>query len=397
MSAFHESGDPAAMVADCAALNSDLDLNKGEGIKNDNGPRDCAAGATEDSTSALGGARGQHSMDSAGIASPFNAPSGACVTVFTAEDATLSKSIALGPRGNLVKAPAANMITGWARPTPAATAAALAAIINRCKSDQALCYALPKRISGDALRVVLKGRETGDAISRTKGYFTFSDGPGWCLFDTDGTGDADVFGVICSVVPGVAKAAHVRRQSTSHGLTDFIGREFPSSGGQHISPLLKKQSDTPRFLEALQRRLWLAGHGFITVGENGALYVKSPIDTSVKDVTKLVFEGPAILGAGLEQADRPAIPYEGGLLDSEAACPDLSAAEMVGFNRLVAQAKRAKKAEAEGARDAWEAPRIADLIAKGMAEKKARAEVRAAGAEGSYTPSSCSTSPISAP
>ena len=272
------------------------------------------------------------------------------------------------------------MITGWARRTPAATAAALAEIINRCKSDQALCYALPKRVSGDALRVVLKGRETGDAISRTKGYFTFSDGPGWCLFDTDGTGDADVFGFICSVVPGLAKAAHVRRQSTSHGLTDFIGREFPSSGGQHISPLLKKQSDTPRFLEALQRRLWLAGHGFITVGTNGALYVKSPIDTSVKDVSKLIFEGPPILGEGLEQADRPAIPHAGGALDSEAACPDLSAAEMVMFNSLVAAAKRAKKAEAEGARDAWEAPRIADLIAKGMAEKKARAEVRSAGA-----------------
>ena len=157
-----------------------------------------------------------------------------------------------------------------------------------------------------------KGRETGDAISRTKGYFTFSDGPGWGLFDTDGTGDADVSGVICSVVPGLAKAAHVRRQSTSHGLTDFIGREFSrareASTSAHCS---RSRADTPRFLEALHRRLWLAGHGFITVGTNGALYVKSPIDTSVKDVAKLVFEGPPILGAGLEQADRPAIPYGG--------------------------------------------------------------------------------------
>jgi hypothetical protein len=310
----------------------------------------------------------------------------ACVTVFTAEDATLSKSISLGPKGDLVKAPAANMVTGWARVMPASSAGALAAIINSCQTTEALCYARPKRFSKDDLRVVLKGRETNGAISRSKDYFTFSDGPGWCLFDADGTGDADVFGILCKVVPGLAKAAHVRRKSTSYGLSDFLGREFPDSGGEHISVPLKKQSDTPRFLEALHRRLWLAGHGFITVGKSGALYIKSPIDTSVKDVTKLIFEGPPILGEGLEQAERPAIPHEGDALDSEAACPDLSAAEMIEFNRLVSAAKRAKKAEAEGARDAWEAPRIADLIANGMAEKKARAEVRAASAGGKLYP-----------
>jgi hypothetical protein len=192
--------------------------------------------------------------------------------------------------------------------------------------------------------------------------------------------------ILCGVVPGLAKVARVCRRSTSYGLTDFLGRDFPDKGGQHIFVLLKKQSDTPRFLETLHRRLWLTGHGNIAVGGNGACYVKSLIDPSVKDVVKLVFEGPPILGEGLEQADRPAVAYEGAMLDSEAACPDLSAAEMAEFRRLVAQAKRAKKAEAEGARDAWEAPRIASLVAKGVEEKKARAELRAASAGGRLYP-----------
>jgi hypothetical protein len=361
----------------------DSDVGGGEALKS-NEPRFVARPEANECASAE--AQSDSYTNRAENASENASFPGACVTVFTNEGDALSKRISLGPKGDLVKAPEANMVTGWARVVPADTASALAAIINGCQTTQALCYATPKHASDADSRVVLKGREANGAISRSKEYFAFSDGPGWCLFDVDGFGNVDVFVILCALVPGLAKAARVCRKSTSYGLTDFLGREFPNKGGQHISIPIMKQSDTPRFLEALHRRAWLAGHGFIMVGQNGALYVKSPIDTSVKDVVKLIFEGPPILGEGLEQADRPAITHEGGMLDSERACPDLSAAEMTEFNRLVSAAKRAKKAEAEGARDAWEAPRVADLVAKGMEEKKARAEVRESSAGGKLYP-----------
>ena len=122
MSAFHESGDPAAMVADCAALNSDLDLNKGEGIKNDNGPRDCAAGATEISTSALGRAHRQHDTDYAGKARANASGSArkdplasATITVFTSDDKTLSKRYELGADGRLDKDGSASILRRGAR------------------------------------------------------------------------------------------------------------------------------------------------------------------------------------------------------------------------------------------------------------------------------------------
>ena len=84
-------------------------------------------------------------------------------------------------------------------------------------------------------------------------------------------------------------------------LQSRYGRAFPGSGGLHVYVFVKDGTDIPRFLEALQKRAWLAGFGWIMVGGCGQLLVRSIVDTSVGLPERLVFEGPPQIVAPLVQ------------------------------------------------------------------------------------------------
>ena len=142
------------------------------------------------------------------------------------------------------------------------------------------------------------------------------------------------------------------RASTSAGIFNReTGERFPGSGGLHVYLFVKDGSDIPRFLEALQKRAWLAGYGWIMVGGRGQLLVRSIVDTSVGPPERLSFEGPPLIQAPLAQdhdARQPAA-IEGKLLDTRTACPPLSADEQRRFDALAAAAKKEAKPEAEAA------------------------------------------------
>jgi hypothetical protein len=306
-----------------------------------------------------------------------NALTMAEITVFTSDARTLSKRYELGADGRLVKdGSTCAMSSGLARRCDASTAEKLAAIINKCELPNAVCVGRFTNPAVQKTRIVTAGREADGEISRTKEYFDFVDGPGWALLDADGTGDADVSVMFCGVIPELVTTARVLRPSTSFGLSSALTEEsFPASGGMHILLLLKDQRDLPRFLEDLHKRLWLAGHGWIKVTADGKALERSPVDTALKDPTRLIFEGGPDLGPGLVQAARPAVAYDGEALDSLLACPPLAEAEAREYDRLVADAKARKQPECDRVRTSWEAVHVKARVAKGMSEADARGAV----------------------
>ena len=138
---------------------------------------------------------------------------------------------------------------------------------------------------------------------------------------------------------------------------------------------VKDGSDIPRFLDALQKRAWLAGYGWIYVAGRGSLLTRSIVDVTVGSPERLVFEGPpcVIAPLGQDQAARKPVPYDGELLDTLAACPPLTSEQNRQFEALVTAAKKAAKPEAEAAIEK-SAEEIAEV--RGIDMAAARAVVR---------------------
>ena len=295
------------------------------------------------------------------------------ITEITSDAPTLSKRIALGPDGRLVKDGSASILrTGRARLVNVPTATALAAILERCEQNQAFVYSRFADPNIQEIGIAPKGRVEVGQISRTKKNFKFSDGgPGWCLIDVDGF-QGDALAALHDVLPALSTTAYVVRRSTSFGIEHaFTGEKFPG-GGWHISVLLKNQSDLPRFLEDLHRRLWLKGYGWIKLSAAGTMLERSPVDLAMRVSVQPIFEGAPDLSLELDQDPRPAVAHDGEPLDTARACPPLLAAEEAEFKQLVAAAKVLKRREADARRGEWIARHVAKLVKRGMTEKAAR-------------------------
>jgi hypothetical protein len=301
------------------------------------------------------------------------AASGAAITLITSDDKTLSKRITLGDYGRLIKDSSASILrSGHARLVNVPTATALAEVLDNCEQNQALLYGRFVDPNTQEIEIGTKGRVEVGQIPRTKAHFTFAPGPGWCLVDVDGF-PGDPVAALTDAVPELAASAYVVRRSTSFGVKNTRTADTLPGGGWHISILLARQSDVERFLEALHKRLWLKGYGWIKPSAAGTMLERSPVDLAMRNQVQPVFEGAPDLGPGLAQEARQTTAHEGRPLDAARACPPLSAAEEAEYNRLVARAKEAKRPEADRIREAWIEGRVAALKAKGMTESAARA------------------------
>jgi AAA domain len=168
--------------------------------------------------------------------------------------------------------------------------------------------------------------------------------------------------------------ARVVRASTSSGIYNAdTFEQFAASLGLHASFLLVEQSDVPRFLDDLHKRLWLAGYGWIKLSATGTMLERSPVDLAMKNPVQPIFEGAPELGPGLLQMPRPAVAHDGEPLDSRAACPPLTKAEMKKYARRVQEAKTEKAADADRVRAEWVGARVEEMVRKGTPRDRARA------------------------
>jgi hypothetical protein len=269
------------------------------------------------------------------------------LTLFTKIGGPLTKRIYLGAGGRVVSdSSACVMSSGHAHRDDASQ---LAALINSCKSDQALGLGALRADLPDRVEITTKqklGASNGvprpDLIARTGDAIRYEpQQPGFALLDYDTKGmAADVaariekaggfWEVLRSVLPALNSVASVRRLSTSAGLyrTD-TGQKLPGSNGEHIYILVLDGADNIGFLKTLHDRCCLAGLGWTIVSKSGQLLERSIIDRTVGNPERLVFEGPPVLELPptQDQESRRAIACDGAALDTQATCAPLSIVE----------------------------------------------------------------------
>jgi hypothetical protein len=324
----------------------------------------------------------------------------AFVTVFAkANKASLSKSIKLNDGHPVSDGSQCRMSEGTAVVVEAATAGALADLINTSASHNALALGVIRGAEPDRNVSIVarsRARSNPNALTRTLEHMMFEPARrAWVLFDFDQKGmpaevrtrleTAGSFeAAITKVLEKLPTIARVIRPSTSSGLRNTnTGELYAGSGGLHLYLLVEDGADIPRFLDALFRRFWLEGFGWVTVSKAGSFLIRSIIDASVGSPERLVFEGPPTLGPGLEQDAnlRAAIATEGEALNSR-TCADLSEAEEARFRFLVETAKAASAKEVETVRAAWietTARRISEKTKKPMATIRAELQRSYAG------------------
>ena len=128
-----------------------------------------------------------------------------------------------------------------------------------------------------------EGGAAAGAIARTRDHIDYAPGePAFALLDFDRKGMPDaVAGALAArggfwpafvaAVPALARAARVRRASTSAGLLDLrtgapVGA---AAGGEHVYVLVRDGADVERFLRDLHERCWLHGFGWFAGRRRG--------------------------------------------------------------------------------------------------------------------------------
>jgi uncharacterized protein DUF5906 len=320
-----------------------------------------------------------------------HAPAVAEITVLTKGKGVLSKRIELVGGKIANDGSACSMTWGSARRVQIDIhhIATLAEIINKMTPRQAysigrLKGGLPDRVD---IVTVEKLADNPGAIARSQDYFTFVGGePAIALLDVDVKGvnedakrrirEQGVWAALCSVVPALATVARVVRQSTSHGLRHKeTGATYPSSGGFHCAIVVADGADIPRFLSDLHDRLWIAGLGWGMISAAGSFLERALVDRACGTPERLIFEGPPIIVPPLEQGPRLAEAHEGAVLDTLTACPPLTATEKAEVDKLKAAERARLKPEGEATRAKWSEGHVKRIVATGMPEPWARAQV----------------------
>ena len=205
-------------------------------------------------------------------------------------------------------------------------------------------------------------------VARDRSTFGYREGaPAFALIDHDRKGMPEkvqerlaaiggVEAALASVLPMLGGIATISRASTSSGLVHSVtGEPLTTAGGLHHYLLVADGVDIPRFLNALHRRLWLAGFGWMMIGGAGQLLERSLIDRTVGAPERLVFEGAPQVVPPLVQdaAARRPVAREGLALETRSACPDLSPRETEAYAQALLAARQAAAGEARAIRERW--------------------------------------------
>ena len=292
------------------------------------------------------------------------------VAIIAKSGGPLTKRISLAADGSLKSdGSGCVMSRGTAKRFTFAGVGQFATLIEHFAPHQAITLGGLRPDLPNEVEVVTKRRLNGNAnpqlVARTREFFTYRPGQSaLALIDYDTKGMppsvADKVGelgglwpALLSVVPKLAGVGRLERKSTSAGLfrTD-TGQKLPSTGGTHIFLAVQDGDDVERFLTTLHARCWLAGFGWMMVGRGGQLLERSIVDRVVGSPERLVFEGPPILDAPLDQdrAARRPFATEGEILDSIAACPPLSILEGARLRELRAKEAVRLKPDTQKAR-----------------------------------------------
>lgn len=212
-----------------------------------------------------------------------------------------------------------------------------------------------------------------DCIARTQDYFHWPHTGAIALIDHDPNHhgpkvrDAEhLIEMLAGVDPQWREVEYVFAHSTTAQLY-LNGNCFKESGGIHVYVRIEGRPDQiKQYFERLGKKLWLAGFGYIAISKSGSLLVRTILDLSVYDPSRLVFEGGAkILSSRITQHRPPArhVSQAGKSLDVGRLF--ITPHEDADYRKLVADAKAKLKPQQQKRRAAYRAKRTKEMLAQG--------------------------------
>jgi hypothetical protein len=318
------------------------------------------------------------------------------ITRLTKTGGPLTKRISLSPEGKLISdGSACVMSRGHAQRVRLHPLRQFPDLLQQLEPNEAIAlgtlqHGLPDHVevTTQARLAKLNGAAPPGLIARTGDHIGYeASRPTLALIDVDTKGmpenvkarikDAGSYwSALVSVVPALATAGRIVRQSTSSGIsrTD-TGESLPGSNGQHIFLLVQDGADVERFLRTLHERCWLVGLGWHMVGAGGQLLDRSLVDRMVFAPERLVFESAPVLAEPLiqDQASRQPRVYDGAELDTKEACPPLriiEAAQLKDLKSRSAYTFASERAQEKERFIAQRAERLAETA--GLTDQEAR-------------------------
>jgi len=286
------------------------------------------------------------------IATEYHPATSPCITVFTSDNAPLTKRFTLQD-GAIQKETHATLYSGTARTVAAPTARALSDILDGLQHGQAI--ASGKLNDGTMARIATRKKRQGAEVARSLDFFAFHDGPGWLLWDYDAktmppevaARVADLGGpleALFHIWPEAKAGTYLIRPSSSDGIS-APGMPPIQSAGLHGFFLVDAVARSADILKALEARAWAAGLAWIALSKSGATLARSIVDTAVGSPERLIFEAPPILTAPLTRIKRAPIVKDDGQPLEAPHSPLEAAAEAQRISRALI-APEAQKQEA---------------------------------------------------
>lgn len=237
-------------------------------------------------------------------------------------DTIQSKEFRLDIAGNIQKQAAAKMYSGTVEIVTTAIEK-FADHLENAGSNIAFSYGLPPVYKA---RIVTNEKQNpaNNIYARTKEHFSYKPVPGILMLDHD----PSVYGpkvspdkmldILESIHPEIADAYLVVRGSLSSGVHRLDENPPKTPSSYHLYLFVEDASDIPRYSEALYKRLWLEGYGFIALGSRGNLLERTIIDKSVFSPERLDFVGKPVIKDNRLRFTAPEIfTAKGGLLDTK--------------------------------------------------------------------------------
>lgn len=242
--------------------------------------------------------------------------------------------------------------------------AEMSQVLEQLVVAQALVYGVPRNplVSNLVTRHQLAAGPIGiDVASRTNDDFCWPEGPGIMMLDYDPpAGSAAIhrdglLETLYRAVPTLASAPTIWWPSSSSHICRIGGDDLTGLRGQRLYLPIKQAADIPRAGAVLEARLWLAGLGRVQVSKSGSMLMRTLIDGSVWQPSRLDFAAGAATGPGLEQRRGAPMLIRGERdpICTQTDLPDLTAKETSDVNRIKARARAAARPEAEAALQAW--------------------------------------------
>lgn len=270
--------------------------------------------------------------------------------------------------GMIEKIAHGNLYSGMVEPVAGQDAQQLADLIRALAPNQ--CLGLGSLAADGPRKLALKGHEIYGSVSRSKNWISHRREITPLLIDVDAGGRPQGVSDLIAALGGERAAVeHTVRGLLSAGRlyspSSSAHVEGLTSSGLHIYVWILDGTQSRDILVNLHLRAWLDGLGWIKIGRDGSLLVRSVIDPAVAGGERLVFEATPIIHPPLVRRSVDLEVLPGGLFEPVWLSED----ERKKAFQLIKDAKAGLKEKAGKVRDKWVA---AEASRRGVSEREFR-------------------------